>query len=329
MDCRKQLFLLLTACIFFTFANTSFAQQQKIYNIGVIVFAQPFLPAVEGLKEGLSTYGYQEGLNVQFDIHIIEKDKSLISGVVTKFINNNYNLIFTTTTPVVMEVKKLTLNKNIPIVFTMVADPVASNVVNSLKQPGGNITGISHIAFLMLPKRLQIFKQAFPDMKNIAVFYNQKEAFLKNHIDHYLKQAASELGVNIIEFHVSSSSEMKKAQSELSKKNIDGLFMLPDPLSVSLFGQLVEISRHKKLPLMVIDNFLLQKGGVIGYSPDFYDIGFQAAFLVNSVFKGHATGKLPVQNPEKIKLSVSMKEINRLGLQISESALLNADQIIR
>ena len=105
--------------------------------------------------------------------------------------------------------------------------------------------------------------------------------------------------------------------------------MLPDPLSVAHFKELLELSHRLKIPLMVIDNMLLQRGGVMGYSPDFYGVGVQAATIVDQIFKGTAPGDISVQNAEKVNLVISLKEVRKLGLEISDDILLQADEVLR
>jgi len=181
-----------------------------------------------------------------------------------------------------------------------------------------------------VPKRLLLFKEAFPHLKKVAVFYDPgQKGLCRNKDNPELQAAAQELEIEIVEFHIHNKEEMIKACSAITNKTIDGLFMLPDTLSAAFFDQLVELSRHEKLPLMVIDNMMLAQGGVMGYSPDFYDVGFQAAAMVNSVLNGIAPGNLPVENPDQVRLEVSLKEINRLGLSISPEFLIKADEIIR
>ncbi len=298
-------------------------------RIGMIAFAEPFLTVCEGLTDGLKKYGYQQGNNIYYYIHHVGQDTSKIPALLNSFAENHVDLIFTVTTPVALAVKKKAAELKIPVIFTVVADPVGSNLVPSLKMPGA-MSGVSHIAFELLPKRLLLFKEAFPRLRKVAIFFNPQERWLlKNVINSTLNAAATEAGLEIVTFHVKNEEDIAKVSDSISSRNIDGLFMVPDPLVASLFSRLVELSRREGLPLMVIDNIFLKKGGVLGYSPSFYDVGLQASHMVHSVLHGIPVGQLPIQNPDKVKLAVSLKEIERLGLDISDTFLSRADEILR
>jgi len=301
----------------------------KSHKVGVLIFSQSFMPAYQGFKEGLERLGYHEGENIHFDVQVIGMDMSRVPELGNRFKEGRYDLILTTTTPITRAVQRQNLEGGVPVIFTMVASPLRSKLVASLKRPGGSISGISHIAFEILPRRLMLFKTAFPDMRRVALFFNQKEEFLQGHVEQYLSSVAQELGLELMEIHVAGGSELEMASQSLSRADFDGIFMLPDPGSVALLGQLNALARRERLPLMVVDNNLLARAGVMGYSPGFYDVGVQAADMAHAVFQGADIGSLPVQNPERIRLVVSMREIIKLGLTVSEKILSQADEIIR
>ena len=301
----------------------------RVIKIAMIAFDTPFLAACRGLRDGMAAQGYEEGRNIIFYEYNIAKDKSQIPSIMAKLAAEKVDLVFTVTTPVVLHVRPEAEKYHIPVIFTVVADPVGAGIVSSLRRPGA-VTGISHIAFELVPKRLLLFKEAFPELKKVAVFYDPGQKGLsRNRNNPELQAAAREAGVKIIEYHIRNREDMEKACAEISRKTVDGLFMLPDAMSAALFGRMVELSRREKLPIMVIDNMMLAKGGVMGYSPDFYDVGLQAAGMVKSVLSGIDPGELPVQNPDQVKLIISIKEVNRLGLAVSPDFLIQADEFIR
>lgn len=303
--------------------------RQPMKKVGVIVYGSPFLKSFDGFHAGLQAAGYREGVDVELSIHNINGNQQSVPVLVQEFIQHHYDLILAVTTPVAVAVKKAAEGREIPVLFTTVADPVGSNVVTSLRKPGNNISGVSHIAIPLMMKRLTLFHEAFPALKRVAVFYNPGEKFLEASLSRFFNLAFSDAGIKIVEVKVRNVAEMKAACERLSGKNVDGIFMVPDPLPMARFADLLACSRREKLPLMVVDNMLLAKGGVMGYSPDVYDVGFQAAGMAVNIFHGVKVGDLPVQNPDKIKLVVSLKEAKVLGLPISRDILRRADEVIR
>jgi putative ABC transport system substrate-binding protein len=325
---KREIFIII---LFFMFISITPPLQatERTAHIGMIAFDTPFLAACKGLKAGMAEQGFVEGRDIVFSEYNVEKDKSRIPRLMEELATEKIDLVFTVTTPVVLRIRQPAEKHNIPIIFTVVADPVGAGLVSSLRHPE-TMSGISHIAFELVPRRLLLFKEAFPFLKKVAVFHDPAQKGLSRNNDNpELLAAANEAGVELVEFHIHNKEEMTRACAEITNRMVDGILMLPDTLTVAFFDQLVALSRREKLPMMVIDNMMLAKGGVMGYSPDFYDVGFQAAAMVKSVLDGVDPGNLPVQNPDKVKLEVSMKEVNRLGLAISPDFLIKADEIIR
>jgi len=306
--------------------------EMKVRQIGVIVYADPFLKSYEGLRAGLQNEGYKLDEEIIFKVHSVNGNTAKVAQLVREFSVDKVDLIYTVTTSVTQAVKAcISENRiNIPVVFTVVADPVGSKIVSSLRHPGTNITGISHVSKELLPQRLLLFKKAFPKIKRVAVFYDPDEEVSKSSFDQrYIHQAAQDSGVTMVVSRVHDRKELQDACQRFTVADIDSIFMLPDALSVASFKDFLQLSQRLKIPFMVIDNMLLQRGGVMGYSPDFFAVGVQAANLVEQVFKGISPGDIAVQNPEKVKLVVSLKEARKLGLEVSEEVLLQADEVLR
>ncbi|HHH39341.1 MAG TPA: hypothetical protein ENK50_07190, partial [Sedimenticola sp.] len=275
-------------------------------RVGLILFSQAFRPAAEGFREGMARLGYREGRELLLDVRDIGRDLEQVPGLIREFTRKGYDLVVTTTTPVARAA--LAQPRGPPLLFTMVASPLRSGLVSSLRVPGGRASGVSHIAFETLPRRLILFKTAFPSLRRVALFHSSRLPFLKGHIEEYLRPVANELKIELVDYPVNDTREFDACSAAIAPGEIDGIFMLPDPISVTMLEQLVRFSRERRLPLMVADNALLARGGVMGYSPDFHDIGVQVAGMADRVLRGAEVGRLPVQNPWKISLLVSVKE---------------------
>ena len=313
-------------------ALPSEAREGSVKRVAVFAFAPPFLKAYEGLRAGLAGRDYQLDGEIVFDVHSLNREISKVELLTKAAVATDYDLIFTVTTPVTQAVQAslLRIGTDIPVVFTAVADPLGSKVVTDLRHPGGNFTGVSHLSIELLPQRLLLLKKAFPALRRVAVFFDPQEEISKRSFTQgSLQEAANDAGISLIVNHVRSHDEMLTCCRGFTAGQADALFMVPDALSVAHFKELLELSHRLKIPLMVIDNMLLERGGVIGYSPGFHEVGFQAAIIVDQIFKGVPPGEIAVQNPEKVKLVVSLKEARILGLEVSDEILLQADEVIR
>lgn len=129
--------------------------------------------------------------------------------------------------------------------------------------------------------------------------------------------------------HTNPYERTPMTRDSTSAINKDGVNKMNVYQLISFFDDLIALSSKHKLPIMVLDNKLLEKGGVLGYSPSFYSIGRQSANMAAKILRGTHPGRLSVQNPTHTQLVTSMKEVKRLGLTLPESFLVNSDEIIR
>jgi len=332
---RQICWLLLVVCFGFPAAALTAAPDNvrtKIRHIAVIAFADPFLKSYSGLRSGLQNLDYKLDEDLVFSVHSVERDITRVAPLIKKYAAADFDLIYTVTTQVTREaqdcIKKSRIN--IPIVFTVVADPVGSGIVTSLRHHDTGITGISHVSKELLPQRLLLFKKAFPQIKRLAVFFDPEKEIAGSSLKQPCMQSLTrDLGVEMVALPACDQGEMRHRCEGLTTADVDAIFMLPDALSVACFPCFLQLSRRLQIPLMVIDNMLLRQGGVMGYSPDFYAVGVQAADLIDQIFKGISPGDIAVQNPEGVKLAVSLKEVRALNLHLSEDILLQADEVLR
>lgn len=320
-------FIPFTSILFPTSGLT--ASNDKQFTVAVIAFDTQFLDAQHGLKNQLEQLGYHEGVNIRYLVYDLKKDLSPIPDVIDTLHQRHCDLIMTITTPVTLAVKKALQKTNpIPVVFTMVADPLGSGIVSSLQNPGGYVTGISYNAFAIIPKKLELLREAFPQLQRVAILYNHSEKWLDKPIKTILLPAIEKLNFKLTDYNISNQSDMTRVRANFDRK-IQGIFMIPDPLMVSLFTDLVKLSRAYKLPIMVVDNTLLKTGGIMGYSPTFFSVGQQAATMIDRILSLVPPGKLSIQSTKHLQLVVSLREAELLGITLPESFLRQSDRIIR
>ncbi len=312
--------------IIFLFSSFLYPQNKKFFKVGVIIYANPFMESLKGFQDGLNKIGYKD--KIKFLVSNINGSLDKVSEILNDFYSNNIDLIFATTTPVNLTLKKL-LKKDIPVIFNEVADPVGCGLVKSLLTSGNNFTGITHAAIELLPKRLEIFKDMFPKITNVYIFLNPIEEFLNKQLT-YVEKPAKILGIKLIPLNVTNREEIKYIlKNHKFNKETDGIFMGASALPMANVDLLIKISHKNQIPLMVIDNAILPKGGCVGYSPDFYSVGFQSSYIADKIFKGANPSDIPIEYPNKIQLVINLKEIKKLNLNFNKNYLIYADKIIK
>jgi len=322
---KKLIFILIIFMIPFNLLS------EEVKKVGAILYAKPFYNSFLGLKDGLKDFGYEEGKNIVYYPETINTDLNKIEGILQKFSQEKVNIIFTTSTFVALKVKEYISLHKIPIIFNEVDDPVLSGVVDSLSKPNGCFTGVSHIASKLVPKRIEIFKSVFPQIKRIFVFYNSSTNYKNETIDK-VESTAQNLNIEPIIIPIKDINDLTKKTSDISLSNeSDALFWAPDAFMTANSDIYYSLADKFKVPMMVLDNIFIEKGGCVGYSPDFYEVGKQSAHIANLIFSGAQPANIPVEYPEKIFLVINLKEIKRLGLEkyLNKDYLHFADKIIK
>jgi len=299
----------------------------KPVSIGVVVYSENFSASFRGLRDGIRDLGL---VNVNFEVENLHGDLSEIPEILKKFKNKRIDIVFATTTPVNQEIMKYNDKYRFDIIFNEVAEPVSAGLVKSLKKPGKNFTGVSHIAFKLLSKRFEIFTEVFPERDKILCFIDERDTFAKNQFQYLETFRKFHPDVKLIKIRVNNSADFAEKLNNLKIGDSSeyGIVMMPHPFFVKEFDKLKSFAMEKRIPVMVIDNSLIDKGGALGYSPTFYDVGYQSAYIAVSIINGRKTPDIPVQFPDKIELTVNLNVLKKMGINFNEKYLAYANRIV-
>lgn len=300
----------------------------KVYRIGLLQMASTANANMDGFKIGMGELGYKEGENVIYEYFNAEGNPDLLKEQAKKFVDQKVDLIFTNTSPAAQAAKEATANTAIPVVFSMVADPVRAGFVASIQTSGNNLTGTSCAYIDIAQKRLEILKEAFPQIKKVLVFYRVGDKSGEPSAEE-IKKAGQKLGIQVISKPVEKSDEIKEILKKLNPGEVDALMDPADSMVTANIDPLVEASLRLKIPLMMLSNREAEKGAVITYGVDYFDLGKQSARLAAKVLEGSSPSEIPIEMPRLFRLVVNLKIANQIGLNFSEDFLRRADQVIR
>jgi len=215
----------------------------------------------------------------------------------------------------------------IPIV-TLVLDPVASGLVSSLAQPGGNITGLTFNEVDTSAKRLQLLKEAVPSATRLAVLTNPTNPSsgpaLRETAD-----AARALGMQVQSFELGGPESFERTFAAITTGRADALIVLPATLPFVHRTQIVALAIRNRLPAMFWRREFVDVGGLMAYGPDQPKVYRRAAVYVSKILQGAKPAELPIEQPKSFELVINLKTAGALGLTIPNSVLLLADEIIR
>ncbi len=297
------------------------------WRIGMVIISSAGDTAdAQSFLEGLRELGYTEGLDVVIDWRYANGDYAPVSDIVADLIKRNVDVIVVETTLATAMAKRATAV--IPIIMAAVADPVGSGLVASLARPSENVTGLSLMAVEIGAKRLQLFKEAIPGLRRIAVLWNPATPWHPRALSD-LKAAAPGLSVQLSFVGAPTADRFIPAFSEFKRKNAQGLFILDDGIFFAHRTTLVNLSAQARLPASYSDRQFVAAGGLMAYGANVRDMYRRASRYADKILKGAKAGDLPIEQPTKFDLVFNLRTARNLGLTIPESVLRRASEVIR
>jgi putative tryptophan/tyrosine transport system substrate-binding protein len=277
------------------------------------------------LRQALAQLGWTER-NVQIEHRFAAGDFAQMQAYAAEVVGSAPDVIITNSTPALAALKQAT--STIPIVFSVVNDPVGQGFVSNLARPGGNITGFSYVDFPLLGKWLELLKEIAPSVKRITLLFNPRTApyypvFLRD-----FGPAAATLGAELSTTAVRDEGEIGAAASAFARELGSGLIAAPDPFINTHRALVMALAKRYRLPVIYGFQHYVREGGLISYGPDALDIVRRSASYVDRVLRGEKPGELPVQAPIKYELLINLKTANSLGLTVPLTLLARADEVI-
>jgi putative ABC transport system substrate-binding protein len=219
------------------------------------------------------------------------------------------------------------VTSHIPIVFAGGSDPVRLGLVQSFARPGGNLTGVTGLYLELSPKRLEVFQEIVPNLKQVLFSYDAADAAAIAEARAY-REAARRLGIDLVEKPVRTVEEAQAILTHVSKSEVDGVLMR-GAVSLNIPGFVLQAVSQQAIPTMSDVSFPVEAGGLASYGPELHEMGRQAARLVDKIVKGAKPAEIPVEVSPKVEFVINLKVAQALGLTIAPEVLYRADRIIR
>ena len=318
---------LLVCCLALLSVHAHAQQSSKIARVAVLLAAFPVQgPEAQQFRQGLRDLGYTEGRNVVLDWRSAEGDYSRLPALSTEIIEGRPDIIVVEGTVAALGVTRV--KPDIPLVMAVVGDPLASGLVQSLVRPGGNVTGLSLMAADISTKRLQLLKEAMPTLKRVGILLDAAIPWHEQALKQ-LTRAADTLGLQITAVRVTDSDGLPVAISQLRRARVQALYGLDSALMGSHSLELLGLASQARLPVAYGRSEWARQGALLSYSTDFGDMFRRAATYVDRILKGANPGDLPVEQPTKFEFVLNLKVARGLGIQVPQSVLAQADEVIR
>lgn len=299
---------------------------QKSFRIGYLTLAGAMGQSVNynTFRQGLRELGYVEGHNLFIESRIAE-NRSRLGELATELVEQKVDVIVAQG-PAAIAAKKA--SATIPVVFSYSGEPVEAGLVASLARPGGNLTGMSFLAFDLVGKRLELLKEAASKVSRIAVLSNPEHPGDQREYQE-TQIAARNLGSALEYVQVKTPADFDGAFDTVSKWRANGLLVFPTALTNSHRERIVEFAAKSRLPGVYGWREYVEIGGLMSYGPKQDEAFRRIAVFVDKILKGAKPADLPVEQPTKFEFVINLKTARQIGVTIPQSVLYRADKVIK
>jgi putative tryptophan/tyrosine transport system substrate-binding protein len=286
----------------------------------------PYL--LDAFRQGLRDLGWVEGQNLAIESRYAEGQPDRLADLAAEFVQLKVDVIVVSNPLAALAAKQATLE--LPIVIVAVGDAVGLGLVASLARPGGNLTGLSEQYADLVPKWLELLKEAVPQASRVGVLTMSTLWSVRSEPWQALQQAAKTMRVTLQRVEVREPSEFESAFAGMTQEHVEALIMLPHPILFRHRTRLVALAAERQLPTIwgPFREFA-EVGGLMAYGPSLPDQFRRAAYFVDKILKGAKPADLPVEQPIKFELVINLKTAQALGITIPPTLLFQANEVIR
>ena len=275
-------------------------------------------------EAGLTELGWKLGSNIELEYRWPGAELDQVSIAVNEIAAMQPDLVVTRSTPTTA----IMMNRGVPIVFVLVTDPLFSGFVQSLRRPGGTVTGFSLFESSVGGKWLELLKEAAPAISRVSLLFNPETAPFAENYRRSAEAAAPSLGITVVSAPCGNAAHIESAFAARASEGSGGIIGIPDTFINEQRDLIIELATRHHLPAVYGIRDFVPRGGMLAYSADFAAIFHRAAGYVDQTLRGVRPGELPVQAPDKFTLSVNLKTAGMIGLTLPQNLIARADEVI-
>ena len=308
--------------------SASAQQSAKLVKIGWLA-ARPLSGPTSGIelfRAEMRKLGYIENKHFVFVYRSAENKIERLPALAEELVRVKVDVLIASSTAEATAAKNAT--STIPILFTVVADPVAVGLVDSLARPGGNITGLTSIAGVLAGKRLELLKETLPKLAIAAVLWNPQDSGSRQQWNES-QLVGRELGLQLYSMEASRAEQLEGAFKRAVKARSAALALTQSAVFDPTKKEIPDLAVKYRLPAISIRGEFVANGGLMSYGPDRTEPFRRAAAMVDKILKGTKPADIPVERPTKFEFVVNLKTAKQIGLTIPPNVLARADRVIK
>lgn len=306
------------------FQSVQKAPPDETVTIGLLTNNPNGLRNVAGFRAGMEALGYLEGRNASFLFSGTPTPEAELEAAIGRMVTEGADIIFTAGTPTGVAAWAATKGSGVPVVFGVIADPVAAGVMTDLTRPGGNMTGV--MLSRNQARRLALLRNVLPGIRRVLLPYNPNDAAPVSAAAQ-LEDAAQTMNLTLVHAHAPDDLAVSQLIAALPD-DIDAVFMLPDSTVNRRVDELIAATNARNLPVSGPSTAQVEAGAFMSYGIVHHEVGMQAARIAKRILKGADPAAIPVETAD-FYFTINTAAANRIGLDLSEEVLQQADVILR
>ena len=308
-----------------TMARGTLADETKVPRVGFIHTGsqQANQSALDAFHANLAALGWTDGSNIAVVDRWAEDRTEALPAIVKELLGSGVALLVTAGTPATLAARHA--STTIPIVLVGVDDPVSLGVVESLGQPGGNVTGLSLTSSAVIAERLELLQQIVPNLHRLAVIVRDDPGLEQKLQD--IRSSAQRKGIEALMLEATTAKALELAFARLRTDRSQAIYVASGPLGPVKRVRIITLAADTRVPAIYSFRIFAVEGGLISFGADYGDLFRRAADFVDRILKGANPATLPVEPPRKFNLTVNLETARKLGLTIPPAILAAADEI--
>ena len=282
-------------------------------------------PYFRALQQGFRDLGYIDGRNIKLEHRFPNEMPERFRGMAAELVSLNVDVLVSVGNVASPYAKDATTT--VPVVFTLVADPVGMKLVESFARPGANVTGTSTYSSDVIGRRLQLLKETVPGLSRFAQFVNPNAQSSRFHID-MTRAAAEELGLVVKIFEARSPDGLEPAFDAMASAGLQAVTVNPEGLPFQARALIARLALARRLALCTYSRETFEPGALMSYGTDQAAVCRRAALYVDKILKGAKPSLIPVEGPTKFEFLINLRTAKALGIEVPPTLLARADEVI-
>ena len=319
---RRRVFLTFggAAAVAWPFAALA---QQASKRIGILI-GSAVAPEELTIVSELTRLGYVEGKNIRYEVRGADGDLARLTTLAQQLVKTKPDVLIGASELIATALA--TATAEIPIVITVMGDPIAIGLSNSLSHPSRNVTGFTQSSSTLSAKRIQLLRELIPTLHKLA--YLNAPGPMIGIFEQQVREAATALGITVTTIPVTTEASVLEGFELADREQVQAVMVETSATSVRLSAHIIDECLVRDLPAIHPWSSSVRDGALMSYGPATVENNTGAAKYVDRILKGAKVAELPIQEPTEIKLAINLRTARAIGLTIAPSLLVRADEVI-